>query len=589
MLSKYFTKSFRKSVMALGLAAVMALTPVSTARAAVLGIDVSKYNGGIDWGSVAASGVSYTFIKVGSTKSGVDPRFAENITNAQACGVRTGVYIYSYAHSVEEAINEANLVLQWIEPYNVNFPIAFDIEDRSQAGIDPNTFTEMCNQFCDVIASAGYTPIVYTYRNFFRAHVTPNLRYDYWIAQYAGACDVPGHAIWQYSSNGSVAGVPSRVDMNWMNKDYAGLILPVGFAKRGEFTYFYNNYRLQRGWVDYSGLRFHMDDAFHMNTGWFADEAGTYYLSPEDGHAYVGLQQIDKDRYYFDEAYHVRNGLITVGDFQYYFDGANGCKMHTGWLGLEDGVRYFDPTSGAMLVGLNAIDKNAYLFNEKGLMQTAWQTINGQKFYFNPADGKMVHGFLGDLPNRYYLDPTDGHMVTGYATIEKNNYFFNNDGLMQVGFVKIGDQTYYFDPATGAQKTGFIGDGTNVYYFTPAGGQLVTGVQVIDGATYYFDATGKMQVGFQVINGLTFYFDPATGKLVTNTLLPTEAGTVYTAPDGHMVVNQAVVINKVPCVFDEKGHMVINRNYVIGNITYVCNEAGVAVAVDPNGQIVPIQ
>ena len=56
-----------------------------------------------------------------------------------------------------------------------------------------------------------------------------------------------------------------------------------------------------------------------------------------------------------------------------------------------------------------------------------------------------------------------------------------------------------------------------------------------------------------------------------------------------MGVNQAVVINKVPCVFDEKGHMVINRNYVIGNITYVCNEAGVAVAVDPNGQIVPIQ
>ena len=111
---KKLNKLFRltKTILALSLVAVLSLSSTVVVNAASLGIDVSKYQGGINWGAVPSSGVTYAFIKAGSTKSGVDPAFAANVTGAQAAGIRTGVYIYSYATSVEGAINEANLLLQ---------------------------------------------------------------------------------------------------------------------------------------------------------------------------------------------------------------------------------------------------------------------------------------------------------------------------------------------------------------------------------------------------------------------------------------------------------------------------------------------
>ena len=214
------TKLFRK-VLAFALAVGMTFSVSINAKAAAgaQGIDVSKYQGAINWAAVASSGVSYTFIKVGSTNSGIDPYFAANVQGAQAAGVRTGVYIYSYATTVEQAIQEAQLVLQWIEPYNINFPGAIDIEDKTQKGLDANTCTAIANAFCTVIAQAGYTPIVYTYTNFYKTHFTSALAYDKWIAQYADHNDTPGWAIWQYTSSGTIPGVNGRVDMNIASKD----------------------------------------------------------------------------------------------------------------------------------------------------------------------------------------------------------------------------------------------------------------------------------------------------------------------------------------------------------------------------------
>ncbi len=569
-----------KTVLAFILATTISLGSVSASQAATLGIDVSKYNGGIDWGAVAASGVSYTFIKVGSTKSGVDPLFAANVAGAQAAGIRTGVYIYSYATSVEAAVNEANLVLQWIEGYNINFPVAFDIEDKIQAGLDPGTVTAMCNAFCDVIAAAGYYPIVYTYTNFFKAHMTPELRYDRWIAQYGDACEIPGHAIWQASSNGAIAGVPSRVDINYMVKDYTGIIIPLGFIQRGDDTYFYNNYRMQFGWVDFNGMRYHMDAAGRMNKGWFTDESGLYYLSA-DGHALVGQNPVENDHYYFNALGQLQTGWITVADNQFYYNPANGGRMLTGWFNDETGMHYLFPGDGHMVKGAITIEEKNYLFSSTGSMLTDWQTVNGLKFYYNPADGAMVKGWLGDITNRYYLSPVDGHMVTGMQQIDKANYYFNADGVMQLGLVSAGDATYYFDPNTGAQMTGFIGDMTNRRYFSPVNGRMVTGLQNIDGQSYYFDTKGLMLVGWQTIGAADFYFNPADGSMYKG-LVPAADGIYYTdATDGHKIVNQAVLVDNILRCFDENGRMVAGRPYVIGGTTYSCDANGVAVPLTP--------
>jgi len=150
-----------RSVIAGALALTVFLTSSMSTQAAVLGIDVSKFQGGINWGAVPSSGVSYVFIKAGSVKSGVDPCFAANLAGAQAAGLRTGAYIYSYATSVQGAVNEANLMLQWIAPYTITFPVVYDIEDKLQKNIDANTITAMCNAFCDVMYGAGYYPMIY--------------------------------------------------------------------------------------------------------------------------------------------------------------------------------------------------------------------------------------------------------------------------------------------------------------------------------------------------------------------------------------------------------------------------------------------
>lgn len=571
---------FLKTVSALALAAAVSLSSTVPVNAAALGIDVSKYQGAINWGAVPSSGVSYAFIKVGSTKSGIDPMFAANVINAQAAGIRTGVYIYSYATSVEGAINEANLVLQWIEGYHINFPVAFDIEDNVQKGLDPGTVTAMCNAFCDVIAAAGYHPIVYTGANFYKGHMTPELRYDIWIAQYNTSCSVPGHAIWQSSYTGSVAGIAGNVDINYMYKDYHNLIIPVGFAQRGEYTYFYNDYRLQYGWVDFNNARYHMDALGRMNTGWFSDESGSYYLAA-DGHALVGQNQVDQDRYYFDEMGRIQSGWITIADNQYYYDAASGCRMVTGWYNDETGRHYLFPADGHLVKGTINIDNKDYLFSATGSMLTDWQTINGLRYYYNPADGAMVRGWLGDITNRYYLSPVDGHMVTGYQTIENANYYFNEEGVMQTGMVKIGDGTFYFDPNTGMQQTGFIGDVTNRYYFNTADGRMLTGIQDIGGQIYSFDADGKMMTGWQNINGTTFCFSPADGSMVKG-LIPGADGIYATSEeDGHQLVNEAAVIAGVLRCFDADGRMVANAPYAIGDAVYICDANGVATPVAP--------
>lgn len=513
-------KLFRltKTVFSFILAAALSLSSASVANAASLGIDVSKYQGAINWGAVPTSGVTYTFIKVGSTKSGIDPAFAANVIGAQAAGIRTGVYLYSYATSVEAAMAEAALVLQWIEGFNINFPVAFDIEDKIQAGLDANTVTAMCNAFCDIVAAAGYHPIVYTGANFYRQHITPALRYDIWIAQYGKACEIPGPAIWQASCTGTVAGVPGQVDINYMYKDYHSFIIPLGFTQRGGYTYLYNNYRMQFGWVDFAGSRYHMDALGRMNTDWFTDETGTYYLAA-DGHALIGPNQIGKDRFYFDGIGRIQGGWITIADNQYYYDPANGYRMLTGWFNDGSGMHYLFPADGHLVKGPINIDKKDYLFSAEGNMLVDWQTIGGLKFYYSPVDGAMVKGWLGDMANRYYLSTVDGHMLTG--------------------------------------------------------------VQVIDQQTYYFDQNGKMAVGWQNINGASFYFDPASGAMLKG-LIPGADGTYGTSPeDGHQLKNEAVVIDKVLRCFDVNGRLVLNASYTIGAAVYVCDANGVAVPAAP--------
>lgn len=403
---------------------------VSASGAIAQGVDVSKYNGAINWGQVAASGMQFAFIKVGSTKSGIDPNFASNITNAQAAGLKTGVYIYSYATTPQAAQEEANLVLQWIDGYTVNYPIVFDIEDSCHKNLSEQELISIINAFCFTIDAAGYYPVVYSYKNMFISKLSI-CGWDKWVAQYSANCEYNNNVcFWQYSSSGSVNGFSSRVDVNYQYKDYSNLIIAEGFLDHNGSTRFYRNWRMQTGWIDYNNTRYYMDGAGNLVRGWFTDANGTYYLTPADGSIARGQCVIDGADYYFTAEGVKMNGWVVLGDRRFYYEPSNNGIMKREWFSDENGNFYFfDRTDGHMLTGAQIIDNAEYLFSAEGIRQTGMVPREDGSYYYDPATGQMVHGWFTAGDTTYYADQA-GHIVTGVYTIDQQTYYFDGTGAL---------------------------------------------------------------------------------------------------------------------------------------------------------------
>ena len=189
-------------------------------------IDVSTWNGIIDWEKVYKSGVRYAMIRSSfgvENPNQIDNKFVRNITNAVRAGVKCGVYHYSYAQSAFEAKREAEFCLKTIKGYKIDLPVAFDIEDSSQTHLGKDTLTSIVIAFCDRIKSVGYRPMLYCNPNWLCNYLHKDKlinKYDIWLANWGVSAPSYNCAIWQYSENGSVPGVSGSVDMNWIYKDY---------------------------------------------------------------------------------------------------------------------------------------------------------------------------------------------------------------------------------------------------------------------------------------------------------------------------------------------------------------------------------
>ena len=190
-----------------------------------LGIDVSKWNGSIDWNAVKNSGVSYVIIRCGyrgSTTGALieDPTFRTNIKGALNAGLKVGVYFFTQATNEVEAVEEASMVLGLIKGYNISYPVFLDVESSNGRadGIDTATRTAVCKAFCQTIQNSGYKAGIYANKTWLNEKIdTPSLTgYKIWLAQYAAAPTYSRtkYDMWQYSSKGSVSGISGNVDMN---------------------------------------------------------------------------------------------------------------------------------------------------------------------------------------------------------------------------------------------------------------------------------------------------------------------------------------------------------------------------------------
>lgn len=191
------------------------------------GIDVSSYQGDIDWNLVAQDGVEFAMIRLGLRGYGKegnlkeDAKFDANIQGAKAAGIKVGVYFFSQAINDEEVLEEASLVLNKIAPYQLDCPVVYDVERTREDGrmnnISVEERTHLTLLFCQTIENAGYTPMIYhnTQMGALMIDVAQLEAYDKWYASYSDQMFYPyEYKVWQYSDKGTVQGISGNVDLN---------------------------------------------------------------------------------------------------------------------------------------------------------------------------------------------------------------------------------------------------------------------------------------------------------------------------------------------------------------------------------------
>lgn len=207
-----------------------AKTTKATTAVSYKGIDVSRWQGDINWTAVKNAGIRFVMIKAGYGKLNdqVDPKFKTNIAGAQKAGIDCGVYWYSYALNTADALKEAKACYNTIKSYKLSYPVAFDIEDPSQMGLTNTQLSNITKVFCDHLENLKYYVTVYSFSSMFtdRFNSTVKNNYDVWVAHtkvskpsYTGK-----YGMWQYSHTGKVNGISTDVDLDYSYKYYPDII-----------------------------------------------------------------------------------------------------------------------------------------------------------------------------------------------------------------------------------------------------------------------------------------------------------------------------------------------------------------------------
>lgn len=194
------------------------------------GIDVSQWQGKIDWEKVKADGIEFAIIKCGYGDDYADqddPYWSYNVSECERLGIPYGVYIYSYALNTAQAVSEANHVLRLLQGHTPSYPVYFDMEDKTTLVVGNEMLGNIAKTFCDRISSAGYKVGIYSsldwLNNYLTSSVFQNIKngtWSLWVAQWNATCDYTGtYDMWQCANTGTVDGINGDVDLDfWMTE-----------------------------------------------------------------------------------------------------------------------------------------------------------------------------------------------------------------------------------------------------------------------------------------------------------------------------------------------------------------------------------
>ena len=198
------------------------------------GIDVSNWQGNIDFDKVKNSGVDFVIIRAGFGKYEYqkDECFEQNYKRAKAAGLNVGAYWFSYATSVQDAIQEANVFLKIVSGKEFEYPLYFDLETQDAFNCGARVCSEMVKAFCNTLENAGYFAGLYISRSPLQSYITDEVakRYALWVAEYGNRLNWDGDfGIWQNSSTWAVSGIDGCVDHDYSYIDYPSIIKAGGF------------------------------------------------------------------------------------------------------------------------------------------------------------------------------------------------------------------------------------------------------------------------------------------------------------------------------------------------------------------------
>ena len=201
--------------------------------AEIKGIDVSRWNGKIDWKTVANYGMGFAILRITEKGNIVDSTFESNYKDCIENKIPVGVYKYSYATTIAQIKNEANVVIKTLNKRKLDYPVFLDIEDKCQENLSDSLMMKMIEAFRAIIIKAGYKFGIYCGYSWYQNQLPESAKkYDCWVARYSSNDDgflperlrVPastGVVGWQYSSKSTIPGIPTKVDRSVFYKDYS--------------------------------------------------------------------------------------------------------------------------------------------------------------------------------------------------------------------------------------------------------------------------------------------------------------------------------------------------------------------------------
>lgn len=203
------------------------------------GIDVSRYQGSVNWSRVAAAGKQFAIVRLGSSNSNglyIDPFFLQNVNGAHTAGLRVGAYYYTHAKTQAEVTEELSIFLDALEGVQLEYPVFVDVESNSLTSLSRSQLTGLVQYAMDILYQRGWYAGWYSYTNFINTYLNAEAlaKYPLWVADYRSTLGYRGsYTMWQYSGSGTCDGISGAVDLDYSYTDFLPVIQAGGYNNYG--------------------------------------------------------------------------------------------------------------------------------------------------------------------------------------------------------------------------------------------------------------------------------------------------------------------------------------------------------------------